>query len=298
MDRMCAIKQFEYVAPTSLAEAIDVLTDKGPGGKILNGGTDLVVQMKLGAVKPTWVMDIKRVTELQQLSFNDRDGLHIGAGVTLQRILMPGSLPHGYQILHQACERIGSVQVKNRASLGGNICNAAPSADGAPPLLCLGARAVIASRAGTRNVVIDDFFQGPGQTVLNEEELLVELVLPPPRPFSAGCYLRHTTREEMDIAVVGAAAWLALSEQGGVVDAVRIALGAVAPTPIRIMEVEQLMVGKRLTRNLIDQAAEAAARQASPITDIRATADYRRHLIRVLTRRALENAGQELGIEP
>ena len=296
MGRMRTLSEFEYVAPTSLAEAIDALADRGAGGKILSGGTDLVVQMKQGVVRPAWVMDIKRIPELQRLSFNEGDGLHIGAAVTLRQILKSADLPDGYRILLQACKHIGSAQVKNRASLGGNICNAAPSADGALPLLCLGARAVIASCAGTRDVAIDDFFHGPGQTGLKEDELLVEIVLPQPRPNSAGNYLRHTTREEMDIAVVGAAAWLALSEPGGEVDAVRMALGAVAPTPIRIKEVEHLLAGKQLNRTLIDQAAEVAAAQAAPISDIRATAGYRRQLIRVLTRKALENVCLELGV--
>ena len=293
---MRTIAEFEYIAPTSLAEALEVLANRGAGGKILCGGTDLVVQMKQGVVTPAWIMDIKGIDELQGLSFNEPDGLHIGAAVAFQRLLEPGALPHGYEILQEACERIGSVQVKNRASLGGNICNAAPSADGAPPLLCLDARAVIASHAGTRQVAMDDFFQAPGQTTLKDDELLVEMVLPLVRPCSAGRCLRHTTREEMDIAVVGAAAWVALSEPGGEVETARIALGAVAPTPLRIPEAEELLTGKRLTRNLIDQAAEAAASQASPITDIRATAGYRRQLIRVLIHRALADVCMELKI--
>ena len=291
------LPEFEYLAPLSLAQALDTLSARESGGKILSGGTDLAVQMKYGVVRPTWVMDIKGIAELQQLSFSETKGLRIGAGVTLRRILSLSSMPHGYRMLQQACEVIGSVQVKNRASLVGNICNASPSADGAPPLLCLEAQAVIASQAGTRRVALDEFFRGPGQTILKEDELLVEIIVPPPKPNAAGSYLRHTTREEMDIAVVGVAAWLALSGSGEAVAQARIALGAVASTPIRIPAAETLLIGKRPTRDVIAQAAEMAVKQAAPITDIRATAGYRRQLIRALTRRTLENACLELGVQ-
>jgi xanthine dehydrogenase FAD-binding subunit len=290
------IPEFDYLAPSSLSQALELLRTRGPGGKVLSGGTDLVVQMKNGAARPTWMMDIKGIAELQQLSFDEHSGLTIGAAVPLDRILAAASVPDGYRMLKQACEVIGSVQVKNRASLGGNICNASPSADGAPPLLCLQANAKIASPAGTRQVSLDTFFRGPGQTILGEDELLVAISLPPPVSDSAGSYLRHTTREEMDIAVVGAGAWLALSGPGGEVTAARIALGAVAPKPIRIPAAENLLIGKVPTHDRIARAADVAAQQASPITDVRATAGYRRQLIRVLTRRTLENVCNELGV--
>jgi len=207
------------------------------------------------------------------------------------------NLPTGYELLLQACSLIGSVQIKNRGTIGGNICNAAPSADSVPSLLCLGARVLLASADRTRTVALEDIFIEPGKTVINSDELLVEIEIPTPPAGSTGGYLRLTTREEMDIAVAGVASFITPSRQKDSIDDVRIAFGAVAPTPRRALKAEAVLRGKSLNGDLIETAAETAAGEASPISDIRGSAGYRRELVRVLTARTLKSAGMKIGIE-
>ena len=202
-----------------------------------------------------------------------------------------------FGILAKACSLIGSVQVRNRATMGGNICNAAPSADTPPPLLCLGAEAVVACLKGTRTVPLKDFFLAPGQTVLDANELLVEILVPAPPALSAGCYLRHTTRVEMDIAVVGVASFLVLAPQGNTLQDARISLGAVAPVPTRAPQAEAILIGKAPAQDLIEEAVAQAAEAAQPISDMRGSAEYRRHLVKVLTRRALGSACEALKVK-
>jgi carbon-monoxide dehydrogenase medium subunit len=189
------------------------------------------------------------------------------------------------------------MQIKNRGTIGGNICNAAPSADSAPPLLCLGAKVVLASSRAFRSIALDNFFLAPGKNALAADELLVEIEIPTPPAQSAGCYLRHTTREEMDIAVAGVASFLTSAPEKGRLKSARIALGAVAPTPLRAHGAEAVLVNKTVTPALVERAAEQAVREAGPISDLRGSAEYRRELVRVLVRRTLKKACQEIGIE-
>jgi len=279
------MQAFDYRAPTDLDEALQLLATEG--ARPLAGGTDLLVQMKERKVRPSLLVDVKRVPELNRLELRDGE-LHIGAAVPLTRVCEELRSRSLFPALLQACEAIGSLQVRNRGTLGGNICNAAPSADTAPPLLCYEARAVIAGRSGEKEVKLSEFFTGPGSTVLSPGELLVRVVVPLPPPGSRSIYLRFTIREEMDIALVGAAA-LVVPGPGGEWAAVRIALGAVAPTPIRAEAAESLLSGKAPTAELIEQAATAAAAASRPITDHRASAEYRRELVKVLTRRCLNS---------
>jgi carbon-monoxide dehydrogenase medium subunit len=191
----------------------------------------------------------------------------------------------GYTSLAESGALIGSVQVRNLATVGGNLCNAAPSADMAPPLLALEAEAVIAGPKGQRRVPLADFFKGVRSTVLGADELMVELAIPAPGPRSGGQYLRHTPRRELDIAVVGVASQLTLSD--GICKKARIALAAVAPVPLRATEAERALEGQAVTPERIAQAAELAVQAARPISDQRGSADFRRHLVRTLTRRTL-----------
>ena len=292
-----SIGRFKYLAPTSLDEALHVLQTAGAGGKVLNGGTDLVPQMKQGLVSPSSLVDIKDVPELNRLEWTETDGLRIGAAVTLSRFLSFTALPKECSLLMQACLLIGSAQIKNRGTIGGNVSNAAPSADSIPPLLCLDARAILASGKGTRSIPLHDFFIAPGRTLMGDDELLVEIRIPPPPSGSVGCYLRHTTREEMDIAVAGVAAWIALSPQHNRLKSIRIALGAVSSTPMRARGAEACLKGKPVTRDGIEEAAEKAAAEAKPISDLRGSAEYRRKLVRVLTRRALKRSCEKLDIQ-
>jgi carbon-monoxide dehydrogenase medium subunit len=195
-----------------------------------------------------------------------------------------------------SAQLIGGVQVQNRASLGGNICNAAPSADGVPALICLAARAVAAGPAGRREMAVEEVFAGPGRTSLAAGELLVAIRLPPPAPRSAACYLRFTPRREMDIAVAGSGVWLRLGEDGAIADA-RIVLASVAPTPIRAPAAERKLVGEKPGSALFEEAGRLAAKDARPISDTRGSADYRRTLVAVLTARALADCCRQLDVE-
>lgn len=291
-----SLGKFKYQSANSLAQGLKILEGQKPAAKILAGGTDLMPQMKQGMVRPALILDVKQVPELNRLEWDAKKGLRLGAAASLSRILSFPSWPKEFHLLLQACSLIGSWQIKNRGTLGGNICNAAPSADSAPPLLCLEARVVLASSKTTRTIALEDFFLAPGKTALADQELLVEIEVPNPPIPSAGCYLRHTTREEMDIAVAGVASFLTLSAESRQLRSARIALGAVAPTPIRAYRAEAVLNGQRVNQKLIEEAAEKAAEEADPISDIRGSSEYRREMVRVLTRRTLRSACQELGI--
>jgi carbon-monoxide dehydrogenase medium subunit len=215
--------------------------------------------------------------------------LTFGSAVTVGQIAANQRIQQDYTALAIGAGLIGSVQIRNMATVGGNLCNAAPSADTAPPLLVLGAQAVIASARGERKIPLETFSLGPGQTVLQPGELLKEIVVPKPPKGSGSFYLRHTPRARMDIAVVGAAAAITLDADGKIADA-RLALGAVAPVPMRAIKAEALLHGQRLTDELLREVGAAAAQEAQPIDDLRASAEYRRHLVSVLTQRALRGA--------
>ena len=282
------MRRFEVALPETLDECLRLLADRGPESKLLAGGTDLLPQMKNGVTTPKHVIDLTGVARVHVLESEAKAGLRIGSAVPARQVELDARVRNGYAAIADAAALIGSVQVRNLASVGGNLCNAAPSADMAPPLLALEAQAVIAGPKGERRVPLSDFFAGVRKTVLGPDELLVEIVTPPPGPRSGGSYIRHTPRRELDIAVVGVASQVTLSN--GVCAKARIALAAVAPTPIRATAAEAALEGKALTPELIDRAAELAVQSARPISDQRGSADFRRHLVRVLTRRTLTAA--------
>jgi len=291
------MKNFEYFAPPSLNEALSLLDNARQKAKVLAGGTDLIAQMRTGFIQPAVIIDVKSIPELNRLEWSRDMTLHIGAAVPISRVVDFSFFQERFGILYQSCSLIGSTRIRNRATIGGNVCNAAPSADSAPALLCLGARAVVAQQKGTRVVPMGDIFRGPGKTSLAANELLVELQIPNSPAHSAGCYIRHTPREEMDIAVVSVAAFLVFASRDKTCQEARIALGAVAPTPIRVPTAEALLARKSLTKELITQVAEKVAELSSPISDIRSSAEYRRELVKVLTRRALRSACSTLSIQ-
>jgi CO/xanthine dehydrogenase FAD-binding subunit len=281
------VRRFELVLPRNVDEVLRVLSDRGPDAKLLAGGTDLLPQMKNGLLKPACVVDLSGVERVRALQTDPR-GLRVGAAVSARALERDATTMTTYTSLAESGALVGSVQVRNLATLGGNLCNAAPSADMAPPLLALDAEAVIVGPKGERRVPIADFFTGVRRTVLAADEVLVELVVPAPGPRSGGQYLRHTPRRELDIAVVGVASQLTLSD--GVCSKARVALAAVAPVPLRARAAEQALEGKPVTPEAIERAAELAVGTAKPISDQRGSADYRRHLVRVLTRRTLRTA--------
>jgi CO/xanthine dehydrogenase FAD-binding subunit len=297
MTSVSSIGQFNYVKPASLPEVLKILAENDTGTRILAGGTDLIVQIKQKQRVPSLLVDVKDIPELNKLEYTEASGLCIGAAVSLSRLISFPIVREKYGMLFQACSVIGSMQIRNRGTLGGNICNAAPSADSAPALICLNAKAVITSEKKTRSINLDELCLGPGMTCIAANELLVEIEIPTPLKRSAGSYLRHTTREEMDIAVAGVGSLIVLPEQSKSPKEIKIALGAVAPTPIRARAAEAILLDKPVTEKTIEQAAAQAAEEARPISDLRASADYRREIVKVLTRRTLNKSCEILGIE-
>ena len=243
--------------------------------------------MKNSVVMPKRVIDLSGVARVKILEC-DAKGLRIGAAVPARQVEQDPRVREGYAAVAESAALLGSVQVRNLATVGGNICNAAPSADMAPPLVALEAQAVIAGPKGERRVPLSDFFTGVRKTVVGPDELLVEIFVPAPGPHSGGCYIRHTPRRELDIAVVGVASQVTIAN--GVCAKARISLAAVAPTPVRATAAEAALEGKPLTPELIERAADLAGQAAKPISDQRGSADFRRHLVRILTRRTLTTA--------
>ncbi|MEN8181510.1 MAG: xanthine dehydrogenase family protein subunit M [Myxococcota bacterium] len=280
---------FRYEAPSTLDAAVALLSGD-PDARILAGGTDLLVQLRGAAPSPPAVVDVKAIPELGVLEL-DGAGLRVGAAITCWELSQRLDVREAYPGLVEAAELIGSMQIQSRATLGGNLCNGSPAADTTPALMAIGAECRIVGPSGARRLPVDEFVLAPGRTALAPGELLVELRIPPPPPGSADAYLRFIPRGEMDIAVVGAGVRVEL-ETDGICRAARVALGAVAETPIRVPAAGEALVGTRLEPPALERAAAAAQEAGAPITDKRGTAGYRRRLAGVLTRRAFEIAGQ------
>lgn len=284
----CVMRPFHYEAPETVSDAVRLLTETPGSAKIMAGGTDLLVQMRRGALNPARVIDVKRINELNVLAWDPDEGLRFGSAIPCAVLREDENLKRHYPGLLDAFSLIGGTATQGRATIGGNVGNAAPSADSIPALIVHGAHCRIAGPEGVRSLSMDQFCTGPGAHALEAGELLVSFHLPPPRPGSAGAYLRFIPRGEMDIAVAGVGVWLRV-EEGMLVEA-RVALTSVAPIPLPVPTVSAFLIGKAPTRIVFSEAGEVAAAAARPITDHRGTADQRRHLIRILTERALESA--------
>jgi carbon-monoxide dehydrogenase medium subunit len=281
------VRRFELALPDTLAACQQALAD-GPDVKLVAGGTDLLPQMKNGVVKARRVVDLSQLPELKLIERLSNGGLRVGAGVSARTLELAQPVRDGFIALAESASVVGSLQIRNLATLGGNLANAAPSADMAPPLIALDSEFLIAGPRGQRRVPATEFFVGVRRTQLAADEVLVEIIIPAPGPGSGGTYLRHTPRRELDIAVVGVAAQLTIAD-GRCIKA-RIALAAVAPVPLRAKEAEARLEGEAVTPSLIEEAAQLAVEASSPISDQRGSAEFRRHLVRVLTRRTLTTA--------
>ena len=278
---------FDYAAPVTVAEAIALMAAH-PGARLLAGGTDLLVQLRAGRKGTDFVIDLKRIPELNAIDYDAARGLTLGAAVPCYRIYRDQNVARAYPSLVEVASLIGGTQIQGRASIGGNLCNAAPSADSVPLLIALGAVCRITGPGGPREVAVENFCTGPGRNVLQPGELLVALHLPPPQRHSGARYLRFIPRNEMDIAVAGVGVEVVLDD--GKFRSARIALSSVAPTPLYVREAGDALVGHQVNEESIAAAGEIARKSAEPITDMRGTAEYRRHLCAVLTRRALDAA--------
>ncbi len=279
-----------YDAPTTLDQAVSILKTHGENARPFCGGTDIIIQLRAGVRRTEHLVDVKKIKELQVLSFDAKKGLRLGAAVPCIEISESDVMRRHYPGLTEAAHLIGSLQIQNRASVGGNLCNGSPAADTTPALIVLGARARIVGPNGEREVPVEAFVVSPGRTVLKPGELLVELLVPAPAPHSSDAYLRFIPRNEMDIAVVGVGA--AVTLDGDKVKAARIALAAVGPTPILASKAADAIIGMKLDDAALEAAGRAASAACSPIDDMRGTAEFRLHITAVLTRRVLSIAAE------
>jgi len=282
------LKWIDYAAPHSVREAVDLLNEAGDRARILAGGTDLLVQLRVGAHDLDLVVDGKGIPELNELSYDPVNGLTIGAAVPCYKIYGDAAVRQAYPGLVDAASLIGGTQIQGRASLGGNLCNAAPSGDSIPVMIALKGVAHIAGPDGTRDVPVEDFCTFVRETVLQRGEMLVSLHFPPPVANSGAHYLRFIPRNEMDIAVAGVGVSVVL-DNGNIKEA-RVALASVAPTPLFVAAAGQAISGKPANEDTVRIASAIARDAAKPITDMRGTIEYRTHLCEVLTRRALNKA--------
>ena len=279
-----------YEAPTTLDQAVGILKKHGENARPFCGGTDIIIQLRAGVRRTEHLVDVKNIKELHTLSYDAKKGLRLGAAVPCIEIHESDLMHKHYPGLTEAAHLIGSLQIQNRASVGGNLCNGSPAADTTPALIALGAKAKIAGPKGEREVPVESFVVSPGRTVLEPGEILVELLIPAPAAHSSDAYLRFIPRNEMDIAVVGVGASVTLD--GDKVKAARIGLGAVAATPLFATKAADAIVGKKLDEATLEAAGRAASATCSPIDDMRGTAEYRNHVTGVLTRRALTIAAE------
>jgi CO/xanthine dehydrogenase FAD-binding subunit len=279
-----------YESPKTVQEAIKLLAAHGEKARPLCGGTDLIIQMRAGVRRPEHVVDVKNIDEMRRISFSMQHGLRLGAAVPCIEISENADMRKYYPGLTEAAHLIGSLQIQSRASVGGNLCNGSPAADTTPALIALGAKCRVVGAKGERMVAVEDFCTAPGRTVLQPGELLVEFHIPTPARHSSDAYLRFIPRNEMDIAVVGVGASVTLDCDK--VKAARIGLGAVAATPIVATKAAESLIGKKLDAAALETAGRLASEAASPIDDMRGTAEFRSHVTGVLTRRVLAIAAE------
>ncbi|MDP2646222.1 MAG: xanthine dehydrogenase family protein subunit M [Desulfobacterales bacterium] len=282
--------RFEYLEPKTLKKASSLLHQHGKEAMIIAGGTDLLRQLKLRTVRPRFLINIKPILPIDRISNGSGAALKIGAATTI------GSIEHSPVVraksfaLYEAAHALGSPQIRNLATIGGNLCNAAPSAETAPVLLARQAKAHISGIDGSRIIDLESFFLSAGKTILQKGELLSHISIPAAPAGSGEAYIKHGMRSSMDIAVVNVAAFITLTPSGNKARQCFISLGAVAPKPIRAYRAEQIIRGNAPSEKLILEAARLAVEEAQPISDMRASAQYRKDMIAVLTERALKLA--------
>lgn len=279
---------FEYARPGTVGEAVRLLSEHGEKACVLAGGTDILVQLRGGFRTAEWVIDVKEIPALDEIAWDEASGLTIGAAAPCYRIYENEDVKKHYPGLIDVASLIGGTQIQGRASLGGNLCNAAPSADAVPIMIALEASCRIAGPNGERTVAVEDFCTAPGKNVLAAGELLVSLHFPAPKANSGAHYLRFIPRNEMDIAVAGAGVSVVL-DNGNFASA-RVALASVAPKPLFVKQAGDALAGQPVNDESIQRAADIAKQAAKPIDDMRGTVRYRKHLCEVLTRRALHVA--------
>ncbi|MEW6265331.1 MAG: xanthine dehydrogenase family protein subunit M [Thermodesulfobacteriota bacterium] len=283
------MKSFEYYAPDSLEEAADILARFSGRAAVLAGGTDLIPDLKRKKRAPECLVNIKNIVGLRAIE-EEEGGLKIGSLTTIQDVIAAPRLSGVHGLLRQAAVHLATPQIRVRATVGGNICHASPAADLAPPLMALDSRAIIQTPRGRLRLALDDFFLGPRRTALGPEDLLVGLTVPRPEGAAGTCFLKIGRTKMADLALVNVAVFVELSRADRRCCQARIVLGAVAPTPIRARRAEEMLVGNMVGHDLIEETARSAAEETQPISDVRASREYRKEMARVLTVRALRAA--------
>jgi carbon-monoxide dehydrogenase medium subunit len=285
------MRPFQYLAPASTSEAISLLVKHKDEAKVIAGGTDLVVQMRRRLIKPQYVVDISGIPNLDHVRFDAKQGLTIGALTTIRALEKSAELWQWYPIISQAASKLGSVAIRNVATLGGNLCNAMPIADMAQPLLALSAKARIAGPGGERVIHLEDFFTDVGKTSLKIGEILVEIQVPVSLPNTRGLYLKHLTRGSIDLAIVNVAVVVTLEPGDKICKEIKIVLGSVASTPMRARKAEDIMRGKQVDDALINRTAQVASDEAHPRPgSIRASVEYKKEMVKVFTRQLIKEA--------
>jgi CO/xanthine dehydrogenase FAD-binding subunit len=284
------LPKFDYHEPSTLEEALQLLSELGGNAKLLAGGTDLLVRMKQNIDQPTHVISIARIPGLASIIPRNGHGVAVGAAVSATELAKHELIRDRFGPLAEASGRLGAPMIRNRATIGGNLVNARPAADLPPACMVLNAILKLKSAAGEREVSVNDFFKGPGESSIEPNELLVSINMETPAPWSGGSYIKLGARKTLEISMVNVATLITLqSPDGPIVDA-RIALGAVAPTPVRAHAAEEMLIGQQPSANLLHRAGEVGVGMCSPITDHRGTMEYRCMMIEVLTKRSLEQS--------
>jgi carbon-monoxide dehydrogenase medium subunit len=284
------LEAIDYIAPSTLDEALQAMAANGDRARPIAGGTDILVQLRGGRYSLDLLVDVKNIPELNALSYSPQTGLTLGAATPCYRIYQDEAVASTYPGLIDSAFLIGSIQIQGRASIGGNLCNSAPSADAIPAVIALGGVCNIVGPNGARQVAAEDFCTAPGRNVLEPGELLVSVTMPVPQANSGANYLRFIPRNEMDIAVAGVGSSVVLDASGQNFVSARIALASVAPTPVFCKDAADSLAGKPVSDEAIEEAAQKAMGDSRPITDMRGTIRQRTHLVGVLTRRTLNNA--------
>lgn len=281
------MRKFSYLMPKSLDEAISLVESHGEKAKYVAGGTDLLVKIKEGKLRPEYLVSLKHIPSMDRIQAEQGPSgqLRIGALVTHRMLECSPSIRWHYPALHDAVSNIGSVQIRNVATIGGNLVNAVPSADGAIPLITLDAKARIQGPKGTREMDLLHFFLGPGQTVLERGEVLSEIIVPPLPPRTGSAYIKFGRREAMELPLLGVGVLLSLDEEMRLCTKARIGLGVAAPTPMRAVEAERFLEGKQLSEATLEEAGRIAAEESRVRDSVRGAAWYRREMVRVLVRR-------------
>ena len=280
---------FQYHRVEHVAEALSLLKTHGPEAKVIAGGTDLVLQMQRQALSPRHLISLKGIPGIRKIDLEE-DRLVLGAGAPHRLVELSSEVEEHFGALHDGASAVGSVQIRNVATVAGNICNGAPSADTAGPLLALGASVRAASLGGKRIIPLEEFFVRPGVTALRPEELLLEIIVPRPQGRTGSAYGKITRRRAMDLALVGVSVSLTLESDRSRIRNARIALTTAAPTPIRCPAAESTLVGQTVSERVIQRAAEAASSACLARTSIRSTEEYRRDMIAILTLRMIKRS--------